>query len=183
MSAFIDKTNRRFGKLTARWPSGILDRRIVLWLCSCECGKISLVRTDGLVPDGTQSCGCLRKERTAAANRKRVGPVHESFRHGHCVGGNSTPEYKAYEGARRRCVNPNDPAYKYYGGRGIRFLFQSFEEFLNHIGGKPSPELQIDRIDNNGHYEIGNVRWATPLQNMHNRRPYRHRNQYSRKDE
>lgn len=81
--------------------------------------------------------------------------------HGGCTGGQPSPEYQAYKNAKQRCTNPKNPTYPVYGGRGIEFRFSSFVEFIEHIGKKPSPELSLDRIDVNGHYEIGNVRWAS----------------------
>jgi hypothetical protein len=73
-------------------------------------------------------------------------------------------EWLAYANAKQRCVNPKRPTYKDYGGRGILFLFKNFREFIEHIKPKPWPGLTLDRIDNNGHYEIGNVRWTTQKQ-------------------
>lgn len=60
-------------------------------------------------------------------------------------------------------------SYKNYGGRGIRVEFASFEEFLAEVGPKP-PGTSIDRIDNDGNYAPGNVRWATRSQQDHNKR-------------
>lgn len=86
----------------------------------------------------------------------------------------SHPVYNIYKKAKRRCQNSNDPAYFQYGGRGIEFRFESFEAFINHIGERPSPEFTLDRFpDNNGHYEPGNVRWATMTQQNRNRRDNR----------
>ncbi len=70
-------------------------------------------------------------------------------------------EYNAYANAKQRCSNPKNPKYKDYGGRGILFKFNNFEEFWKHIGPIPWPGLELDRIENNGHYEFGNVRWTT----------------------
>ena len=73
-----------------------------------------------------------------------------------------------------RCLNPNNARYAYYGGRGITVCPQwahSFEQFLADVGEKPSPELSIDRIDNDGNYEPGNVRWATKSEQSFNTRP------------
>jgi hypothetical protein len=78
-------------------------------------------------------------------------------------------EYKAWSQARTRCGN-GDPD---YGGRGIEMRFRTFEAFLTEVGSKPSPELSLDRIDNDGHYEPGNVRWATQRQQSLNRRSTR----------
>jgi hypothetical protein len=170
MSAFIDRTNAKFGRLTARWFAGRSKTGPVIWLCSCDCGKYCLVRTDQLSSGNSSSCGCLQRELSSAASRMRRGPLSTSFRHGHCVNGKSTAEYKAFDCARHRCNNPDDPAYQYYGGRGIKFIFSSFEDFLAEIGPKPHRHLTLDRIENNGHYEPGNIRWATHSQQQSNRR-------------
>lgn len=66
--------------------------------------------------------------------------------------------------------NPNNPAFPRYGGRGIQFRFSSFEEFLEEVGFKPTPKHSIERKDNNGHYEKGNIRWATNLEQQRNKR-------------
>jgi hypothetical protein len=84
--------------------------------------------------------------------------------------GNS-PEHTAYLGARTRCTNPNTKHWKHYGGRGIEFRFKNFPEFIQSLGGlRPSPKHSVDRINNDGHYEPGNVRWATPKEQAANTR-------------
>jgi ribosomal protein S30 len=78
-------------------------------------------------------------------------------------------EYMAYHDAKRRCVNPYHPTNKInYKERGIKFLFSSFEQFFNSLGPRPDG-TSLDRIDNDGHYEPGNVRWATPRQQAQNK--------------
>lgn len=78
-------------------------------------------------------------------------------------------------GAFQRCSNPNNPRYADYGGRGIEYrLPRNFHvaarQLLAAIG--PRPEgMTLDRCDNDGHYEIGNLRWATPAEQQANRRP------------
>ena len=79
---------------------------------------------------------------------------------------------KIYLEAKRRCNNPNHKQYLDYGGRGITFKFKSFDEFLNAVGTRPK-NYQLDRINNDGHYEVGNVRWATAHQNSINTRTYK----------
>lgn len=76
---------------------------------------------------------------------------------------------QAYADAKRRCTNPySDLNARRYKERGIEFRFSSFQEFIAHIG--PRPEgCSLDRIDNDGHYELGNVRWATRKQQAANR--------------
>ena len=83
-----------------------------------------------------------------------------------------SPEYKAYQDAKSRCTNVNHRLWFYYGGRGIRFLFTSFDEFIGIIGTRPD-NFTLDRIDNNGNYEPMNVRWASKSTQMSNRRAYK----------
>ena len=71
-----------------------------------------------------------------------------------------SPEYRAYMDAKSRCINPNKKNYHRYGGRGIEFRFESFDEFFVLVGFRPEGK-SLDRINNDGHYEKGNVRWAS----------------------
>lgn len=82
----------------------------------------------------------------------------------------NTPEYWAYREARSRCLNKRHPNYRNYGQRGIKFLFENFNQFLIEIGKRPSKIYSLDRINNDGHYEIGNVRWATKSEQRRNMR-------------
>lgn len=79
------------------------------------------------------------------------------------------PEHRAYEKAKERCNNPNNKAYKNYGGRGIEFRFKSTAEFDAELGPRPKGK-SLDRINNDGHYEKGNVRWASKKEQQNNRR-------------
>jgi hypothetical protein len=87
---------------------------------------------------------------------------------------NKTPEYRTWGEIIQRCENPKRVNFKFYGGRGIKMCDewrQSFPTFLAHVGRRPSPQHSIDRIDSNGNYEPGNVRWATVSEQIKNRRP------------
>ena len=77
-------------------------------------------------------------------------------------------EYLAYCNARLRCTNPKNKSWPHYGGRGIKFLLNSFEELILDIGVRPDGHV-LDRIDNDGHYECGNLRWATVKESNVNR--------------
>jgi len=82
-------------------------------------------------------------------------------------------EYNIWKGMKKRCSNPKTPAYKDYGGRGIRVCdewIKSFTSFFESVGPRPSLEFTLDRINNDGNYEPGNVRWATKIQQANNTR-------------
>ncbi len=67
---------------------------------------------------------------------------------------------KVLYNARQRCTNPNDKDYKNYGAKGIQVLL-TLDELIEAIGLPAASGLSVDRIDPNGHYELGNVRWAS----------------------
>ena len=84
-----------------------------------------------------------------------------------------TPEYHIWLAMKQRCHNPRNRHYHQYGERGISVCQEwreSFQTFLDHVGIRPSPELELDRIDNDKGYEPGNVRWASRIVQVLNRR-------------
>ena len=84
-------------------------------------------------------------------------------------------EYWAWASMIQRCTNVKNPNYFRYGGRGITVCSQwfSFKKFMVDVGPRPSGKYSIDRVDNSGNYEPGNVRWATRAQQMSNTRATR----------
>jgi hypothetical protein len=142
----LDLENKRFGKLIATNQTKKPNRR-TLRLCICDCGNTTYVLTTRLISGITQSCGCFKLEII-----KTINKTH---------GQSKTAEYRAYGQAKQRCQNPKNDKYQYYGGRGIEFRFNSFQEFIETIGYKPNPSFSLDRINSIGHYEKGNVRWAS----------------------
>lgn len=92
-----------------------------------------------------------------------------------CSSQRALPRYldQILTAAKQRCTNPHDPNWKHYGARGITFDFPSVTEaglwILENLGERP-PKHELDRVDNNRGYAPGNLRWATRVQNMANRR-------------
>lgn len=162
MPKLLDRTGQRFGRLLVLRRGenhGIATR----WVCQCDCGKETLVAAQSLKSGATKSCGCFREESTAKRTRT----------HGHFTGPRKdigSPTYRSYLNAKSRCTYPRVKCYNRYGGRGIRFLFTSFQQFLDELGPRPEGKT-LDRKDVNGHYEPGNVRWATDEEQRKNRRP------------
>jgi hypothetical protein len=86
----------------------------------------------------------------------------------------TSPEYRVYQVAKDRCTNPNSQRWHSHGARGIKFLFSSFSEFYAELGPRPSTDFSLERMNNNGNYEVGNVKWATRSEQQKNKRPFTH---------
>jgi hypothetical protein len=113
------------------------------------------------------------KQRAARRARRPPGSIP--------IGKRYQKEYFAWNDMKKRCLNPRHPKYPCYGGRGISICAlwrNSFPAFLNDVGPCPDKRLSIDRINNDGNYEPGNVRWATSEQQHASQRhkPRRTRN-------
>jgi hypothetical protein len=163
----IDITGARFGRLTAiRWISSHgKDGR--LWQCQCDCGRLSIVPAKMLRAKNTKSCGCQQYNGRLVHGRARTkGKQHYL--------------YCTWQKMRNRCNNPNNENHKHYGGRGIKVCkrWNSFTIFLSDIlaaiGERP-PGMTLDRIDNDGDYEPGNVKWSTQKEQLANSRVVRNK--------
>lgn len=88
---------------------------------------------------------------------------------------------RVWAGMRDRCLNTNNQAYQYYGGKGIKISDEwlKFENFFNDMQANYRNGLTIDRIDYNGMYEKSNCRWATPKEQSENKGPYKKRQSIS----
>jgi len=92
------------------------------------------------------------------------------FKHGY--GSSANPTYMSWQAMKARCSNTNTSYYKDYGGRGIAVCAEwsnDFGQFLKDMGERPEGRT-LDRIDNDKGYEPGNCRWATNLEQAHNKR-------------
>ena len=94
--------------------------------------------------------------------------IAKGMTHGHKRNNKATKLYSTWRTMKARCLNPNHKSYESYGGRGItvaQVWKDNFKAFRDYIGNPPSPKHQVDRIDNEGNYEPGNVQWLTPREN------------------
>jgi len=146
------------GKLTVLSECGRDQHGNVLWKCWCSCGSVC-VKSNKSLTAGVKSCSTACGVADSNATRAKHGMW-------------KSKEYTTWAGMKQRCLNPDYNMYHRYGGRGISVhpaWVNSFEQFLSDVGPAPSRALSLDRIDNDGNYEPGNVRWTTRKVQANNR--------------
>lgn len=156
MTKALRLETKRFGKLLVIERRGSLNEKSA-WLCKCDCGNTVIKELRELYYSKV-SCGCT--------------PVYLP---GASTGNFTSGELGAYKSWRnmiKRCSsNIFNPHYDNYFGRGIRVCdrWKSFLNFLSDMGERPF-KLTLDRIDNNGNYELSNCRWITIQEQQTNKR-------------
>ena len=159
---FTDLTGMTFGRLTVVSKSDKIVNYGVAWNCKCECGKETVVTTHALKSGGTQSCGC-----------GRGGQIKH--------GKSKTRLYGVWCGMIRRCEETTNPAYRWYGAKGVKVCeewrrdFQKFFDWSMENGydeNAPRGICTLDRINPYGNYEPNNCRWADWDTQVNNRRDF-----------
>lgn len=140
----IDVTGKRFGKWTVLERAANNDGH-ARWLCRCECGNQRTVDGKSLRRGDSTKCDHCK-----------------GLTHGHSRRSGHSLTYDSWIAMWQCCTNPHMTHYRRYGGRGIAVCarWESFELFLKDMGER-SQGMTLDRINNDGNYEPGNVRWAT----------------------
>jgi len=161
----------RFGRLTVIGPAEPSPSGQPRLECRCDCGKITRSHAADLPRGKVKSCGCLNREKSA----QRAAQL--KYRHGDAVHNDRSPLYRCWRNMKERCLNPKNTAFECYGKRGITMApawiddYPAFRRYIEqHLGPRPSPKYSIDRRDNDGIYEPGNLRWATRSQQNQNQR-------------
>jgi len=117
--------------------------------CSCDCGKSCRAAYTQIKNGKTKSCGCLKGVKGSVSHELQ----------------------DIFVNAKSRCENKNHKGYPRWGGRGIKFMFKDVFDMANALVVKrPSKSHSVDRIDNDGNYEHGNVKWSTQSEQCRNTR-------------
>ncbi len=154
----LDLVGERFGKLLVVGMAENIGKN-TSWLCRCDCGVEKPVLTYNLQAGKSLSCGCVRGVKIGDFARTHSG--------------SGTKIYAIYKGMKQRCNNDKNPAYKWYGGKGVCICtqwlesFEAFREWAISNGFKDG--LSIDRINPDGGYNPGNCRWITMKKQANNK--------------
>jgi hypothetical protein len=152
MTAVTEMVGERFGRLTVVRRSGTDTGGGATWLCRCDCGNRTIVRSADLRRGKTKSCGCYGRL-TGTTNTK----------HGHARHYQKSPEYRAWSSLLARCYRPTSDAFPWYGGAGIKACKRwrnNFSAFLSDMGSKPAPNFVLVRKHKDRDYTPSNCEWS-----------------------
>lgn len=160
----INLEGKRFNRLLVGKQKGTLSNgkgRVKAWMCLCDCGEETIVSTSHIISGHTKSCGCLISEKFVGSSKTHGLSKHEF--------------YKIWSDMMTRCFSDKCKSFKNYGGRGISVCeeWKDIAKFIKYIEdnlGDMPYKYTLDRIDNDGNYEPGNIRWASYKTQINNRR-------------
>ena len=171
MGTKLDLVGDRFGRLVVTGDTGRRYAGNVIWSCRCDCGNEVDIRGASIRSGLTKSCGCLQRE-TSSENGKNI-PCHVRVKnikkaiisnttHGGCRRSISRKLYWVWHKMKRRCQNPSESSFKYYGGKGVGVCedwesYPSFRDWANSAGYVEG--LCIHRMDNDSGYSPSNCTW------------------------
>ena len=171
-SRFDDLIGRKFGRLTVvRFvPQEERTVRTYNWWCVCDCGNEIKANSNKLKNGLQQSCGCLKEEM-----KPLIGEVNRKYAF------SNNRLYAVYRSMLSRCYDKRQREYGNYGGRGITVcdewigedgydVFAKYAIMSGYDENASFHECTLDRIDTNGNYEPGNIRWVTNIEQQNNRR-------------
>jgi hypothetical protein len=157
----VDLTNKVFGRLTVLnfIPD---DSKYSKFLCLCKCGIQKLQYSFDLTSGNAKSCGCLHKDLTSKRFKK----------HGQSGSNNKlrTRTYRSWASMMDRCHwGGNKIMFLAYGAKGktVCKRWHTFENFYADMGDRPE-NTSIDRINNDGNYQLNNCRWADKITQARN---------------
>jgi len=156
---------QKFGRLNVISFSHFKNKHLY-YVCKCDCGTDIILLLSNVIKGNTKSCGCLKREINIKKNTTH--------------GLSKTKLYKSWKDIVKRCENEKCKSYENYGGRGIlicdewRNNYATFHEYISKLENFGMSDYTLDRINNNGNYEPGNVRWATKIEQNSNTRNNRY---------
>ena len=143
-----------FGRLTVLAVGRKKNSYHQMAVCQCSCGsEPKVIKIDHFKSGAVVSCGCFHKEQHL---------IHGLSQHVH---------YGRWHNMLDRCENPKSGSWDRYGGRGISVCerWHRVENFIADLPDGYFEGAEMDRIENDGNYEPGNIRWATHGKNCDNR--------------
>lgn len=153
----------KFNRLTpiefVRYHKSPSGKSHPIWKFQCDCGNTHEANAYLVRKGHTKSCGCLQVE-----SRKSSQLIHGGSRRGQY-----SRLYVVWNNMKQRCQDPNSTSYKYYGAKGVRVEWASYQDFVRDMESGWSAGLTIDRKDSSGNYSKGNCRWATIAEQNRNR--------------
>lgn len=183
-SKLVDLTGMKFGAWTVLYRAENDKHGSTRWMCKCDCGTISAITAATLKNGKSRGChACLWN--------RQLHPAAHTDGSRRYVNNKETKIFRRWNYMKSRCYDPKNKAYKNYGGRGIvmcdewKHSFQAYFDYVSKLDHFGEEGYSLDRIDNNGNYEPGNVRYCTKSEQEHNKRAKRLINlnvkEYSRK--